>query len=68
MSFSDIFTPFIWLSILAILLFISLAVYAWPGHWLTRHNLALLSIVPLLVTLSILTDHLHHLMWHGFDQ
>ncbi len=40
--------------------------YAWPGHWLTRRNLALLSIVPLLVILLILTDHLHHLMWSGF--
>jgi PAS domain S-box-containing protein len=40
--------------------------YAWPGRWLTRRNLALLSIVPVLVILLILTDHLHHLVWHGF--
>jgi PAS domain S-box-containing protein len=40
--------------------------YAWPGRWLTRRNLALLSIVPLLVILLILTDHLHHLVWRGF--
>jgi PAS domain S-box-containing protein len=40
--------------------------YAWPGRWLTRRNLILLSIPPVLVTLLILTDHLHHLMWQDF--
>lgn len=40
--------------------------YAWPGRWLTRRNLALLSIVPLLLLLVVLTNDLHHLMWIGF--
>lgn len=40
--------------------------YAWPGRWLTRRNLALLSIIPLLVILLVMTDHLHHLVWRGF--
>jgi signal transduction histidine kinase len=40
--------------------------YAWPGRWLTRRNLALVSIPPLLVLAMILTDDLHHLMWRGF--
>ncbi len=40
--------------------------YAWPGRWLTRRNLALLSIPPLLIMGLILTDDLHHLMWRGF--
>ena len=40
--------------------------YTWPGRWLTRRNLALFSIVPLLVLIIILTDDLHHLAWRGF--
>jgi len=40
--------------------------YAWPGRWLTRRNLALLSIPPLLIMGLILTGDLHHLMWRGF--
>jgi signal transduction histidine kinase len=40
--------------------------YAWPKRWLTRRNLVLLSIVPLLVLLVILTNDLHHLMWSSF--
>jgi PAS domain S-box-containing protein len=41
--------------------------YAWPGRWLTRRNLALLSIPPLLVLGMILTDHVFHLMWRTFN-
>lgn len=41
--------------------------YAWPGRWLTRRNLALLSIAPLLVLVLIVTDHLHHFMWLSFS-
>ncbi len=41
--------------------------YAWPGRWLTRRNLILLSIVPLLIVLATLTDDLHHLLWNGFS-
>lgn len=41
--------------------------YTWPGRWLTRRNLALLSIAPLLTLLLILTNDLHHWMWPGFS-
>lgn len=40
--------------------------YAWPGRWLTRRNLALLSIVPLLSVLLIFTNDFHHLSFVGF--
>src|SRR5512136_2049796 len=40
--------------------------YAWPGRWLTRRNLALLSIPQLLLLGLILTNDLHHLVWRGF--
>lgn len=40
--------------------------YTWPGRWLTRRNLALFSIAPLLALGFIATDHLHHLAWQGF--
>lgn len=41
--------------------------YAWPGRWLTRRNVFLLSIPPLVFLLFILTNDLHHLVWRGFD-
>ena len=40
--------------------------FTWPGRWLTRRNLILLFIVPLLNVVTILTDDLHHLEWLGF--
>jgi signal transduction histidine kinase len=40
--------------------------YAWPGRWLTRRNLALLSIAPLLAMAVALTDGFLHLAWRGF--
>ena len=40
--------------------------YVWPGRWLTRRNLALLSVPPLLIILLILTDSQHNLVWLGF--
>ena len=40
--------------------------YAWPGRWLTRRNLILLFIIPLLNVVTILTDDFHHLEWLGF--
>ncbi len=40
--------------------------YAWPGRWLTRRNLALLSIAPVLFVAMTLTSHRHHLAWRGF--
>ncbi len=41
--------------------------YAAPGRWLTRRNLALLSVAPLLLLVVIWTDNQHHLMWRGFS-
>jgi hypothetical protein len=41
--------------------------YAWPGRWLNRRNLTLLSIPPLILLGIILTDNRYHLMWRGFD-
>lgn len=41
--------------------------YAWPKRWLTRRNLVLLSIVPLLVILFVITNNVHHLFWEGFE-
>ena len=40
--------------------------FAWPGRWLTRRNLILLSILPLLNVVAILTDEFYHLEWRGF--
>lgn len=40
--------------------------YAWPGRWLTRRNVILLSTAPLLFLLLIMTNDLHHLVWRGF--
>ena len=40
--------------------------YAWPGRWLTRRNLVLLSIPCVLAVGIILTNDLHHLAWRGF--
>lgn len=40
--------------------------YAWPGRWLTRRNLTLLSIPWLLNIGMILTNDIHHLAWQGF--
>jgi PAS domain-containing protein len=40
--------------------------YVWPGRWLTRWNLALLSIPCLLVMGLILTNDIHHLVWNSF--
>jgi len=40
--------------------------YAWPGRWLTRRNLALLSAAPVLVLGMILLDFRYHWIWSGF--
>ncbi len=37
--------------------------YSWPGRWLTRRNMVLLSVAPLLMSVLILTNDFHHLMW-----
>lgn len=41
--------------------------YAWPGRWLTRRNLTLLSIPPLLILGLVVTNNLHHLVWRSFE-
>jgi len=41
--------------------------YARPKRWLTRRNLVLLSILPLLGILLILTNDFHHLFWTSFE-
>ena len=40
--------------------------FAWPRRWLTRRNLILLFIVPLLYVVAILIDEFYHLEWLGF--
>ena len=56
--------PFMLPAITAVTCFI--LEYTWPGRWLTRRNLALLVIVPLMVVGLVLTNDLHHLVWLGF--
>lgn len=40
--------------------------YTWPGRWLNRRNLALLSIPWFLSLVLILTNDRYHLVWHSF--
>lgn len=40
--------------------------YVWPGRWLTRRNVALLSIIPAALVLLVITEPLHGLLWRGF--
>jgi PAS domain S-box-containing protein len=40
--------------------------YTWPGRWLTRRNLVLFSLPPLLFLALILTSGFHRLAWRGF--
>lgn len=41
--------------------------FAWPGRWLTRRNLALLSIAPLVDITLILTKDAFNLPWRDFS-
>jgi signal transduction histidine kinase len=41
--------------------------YAWPGRFTTPRNLILLSIVPVLNTVLILSNGLHHLVSRGYS-
>ncbi len=41
--------------------------YAWPGRWLTRRNLLLLSLAPLAFPVLVVTNDFHHLAWRGFE-
>src|SRR5512133_2889493 len=40
--------------------------FAWPRRWLTRRNLTLLFVVPLLYIVAILIDQFYRLEWLGF--
>ena len=41
--------------------------YAWPGRWVTRRTLALLSVVPLLALALLVTNALHHLLFRAYE-
>ena len=40
--------------------------YAWPGRWVTRRNLVLLSIVPLLAMALDFSNNIHHLSFRSY--
>lgn len=40
--------------------------YTWPGRWLSRRNLFLLSLVPLFYFALLVTSDFHQLAWRGF--
>jgi len=41
--------------------------YTWPGRWVTRRTIALLSIVPLVDLALLLTNNFHNLLFHGYE-
>jgi signal transduction histidine kinase len=41
--------------------------YAYPGRWLTRRTMLLLSLPPLVALILVLTNDAHHWMWRGFS-
>jgi len=41
--------------------------YTWPGRWVTRRTLALLSIVPLLGFAFTFSTEFHHLLFRGYE-
>jgi len=41
--------------------------YTWPGRWVTRRNIALLSIVPLLVLAFTFSNEFHHLLFRDYE-
>jgi signal transduction histidine kinase len=41
--------------------------YTWPGRWVTRRTLALLSIVPLSVLAFTFSNEFHHLLFRGYE-
>ena len=59
----------IWQLLAATLITCFILEFAWPRHWLTRRNLILLFIAPLLYVVAILIDELDRLAWLsiGFD-
>jgi len=41
--------------------------YAWPGRWLSKRNLVILSLAPLMVFGMVLFDSRLHWIWSGFE-
>ncbi len=41
--------------------------YAWPGRWVTRRTIAVLSIVPLVGLALSFTNHFHNLAFTGYE-
>jgi signal transduction histidine kinase len=41
--------------------------YAWPGRWVTRRTLILLSIAPLLALALLFTNDFHHLLFRAYE-
>ncbi len=41
--------------------------YTWPGRWLTRRTLALLSIVPLVDLALLCTNNFHNLLFRAYE-
>lgn len=41
--------------------------YAWPGRWVTRRTLALLSVIPLLAVGLLVTNDFHHLLFRTYE-
>lgn len=39
--------------------------YAWPGRWLTRRNVIIQMIIPVIFLTLVLTNDYHHLAWYG---
>jgi PAS domain S-box-containing protein len=48
-------------------LFCFILEFAWPGRWLTRRNLILLAIAPVVYLGLIMTNDLHHLAWRSYQ-
>ena len=41
--------------------------YTWPGRWVTRRTVALLSIAPLLILVLLFTNDFHHLLFRSYE-
>ena len=41
--------------------------YTWPGRWVTRRTIALLSVVPLLGLALTSSNEFHHLLFRGYE-
>jgi PAS domain S-box-containing protein len=41
--------------------------YTWPGRWVTRRNVALLSIVPLMDLALLFTNNFHNLLFRSYE-